>query len=83
MGEDYEITQTELRLMPYVQYCLMNDQNIAPACCNKDDREVFSKWRERGWICAMSTGLQVSSEFYDIMCKILKVGYVESCDRII
>lgn len=25
-----EINQRELRLMPYVQYCLINGQNIAP-----------------------------------------------------
>ncbi len=78
----YEIDVTELRLMPYVQYCLMNNDNIDPQHVNRDDRDAFAKWREKGWIADMSTDLSVSSEFYDIMCKILKLGYVVACDRI-
>jgi len=29
-----EIDQTQLRLMPYVQYCLMNSMNLDPAKIN-------------------------------------------------
>ena len=69
--------------MPYVQYCIMNAQNIDPVRVNRDDRDVFAAWKTLGYIEDMSSNLAVSSEFYDIICKILKVGYVEAEDRII
>lgn len=71
------ITQVELRLMPYVQYCVMNDQNIEPRRINQIEREVLSTWRERKWIEGGASDLAISKEFYDAMCQILWLGYVD------
>lgn len=71
------ITQGELRLMPYVQYCVLNDQNIDPKRINQTEREMLSKWRERGWIEGGAADLAISKAFYDAICQLLWLGYVD------
>ena len=75
LGRD--ITVAELRLMPYVMLKLMDNHNVDPQHINGDERKVFAVWKEKNYIDNMSTSLSVSSEFYDIMVQILKVGYCE------
>lgn len=71
----YEITVTELRLLPYIMTCLMDNNCIGPAHVNSKDRAVFAKWKREGRLFDPSSDLTVSPEFYDIICKILKIGY--------
>jgi hypothetical protein len=77
----YEITQEELRLMPYIQYCVLNDQNISPSHVNKKEREILSGWRYKGYISAPSASLKISKFFYDAICELLWLGYVMSVER--
>ena len=73
----YEIGQTELRLMPYVLTVMMNDQKIDPRKCNQDDREILQRWREAGHIEGGASGLQITEEFWNIICEIVRLGYVD------
>ena len=73
----YEITETELRLMAYAQYEMMNTQRINPIKCNQDDRKVLSKWREKEYIEGGASGLSMTKDFWDAMCEILFLGYVD------
>lgn len=43
----YEITQKELRLIPYLQYQMVNEQKIDPRKIDEEEREILSKWREK------------------------------------
>ncbi len=72
----YEITQRELRLMPYVQYVMINDQKIEPRKVNSEEREILSKWRERGFIEGGAAGMAISEEFWNALHAILFLGYV-------
>ncbi len=76
----YEISQKELRLMPYVQYVMVNDQKISIRHCNQDDRDVLQKWREAGHIEGGASGLQITEEFWNIICEIVRLGYVDLDD---
>ena len=76
----YEISQTELRLMPYVLTVMMNEQKIKIRHCNQDDREVLQKWREAGHIEGGASGLQITEEFWNIICEIVRLGYVDLDD---
>lgn len=69
----------ELRLMPYVQYCLMNDQNIEPAKVNGNERAVLTSWRSEGLLSGGSSrrSLQVTKKFWDAMSDILWEAYVD------
>lgn len=72
----YEINQVELRLMPYIQYQVMNEQRIDPNRINQEERSILSKWRERGFIEGGTSGLSITKDFWDAINEILFEGYV-------
>lgn len=76
-----EINQCELRLMPYVQHCLINGQNIAPNKVNAEERALLSDWRERGWIRGGASDLEATEEFWHAMHDLLWLGYVTHEDQ--
>ena len=71
-----KITRTELRLMAYVQYVMMNEQKLEMQKLNQEDRDVLRKWREEEHIEGGVSGLAITREFWDAMCAILWFGYV-------
>lgn len=71
-----EITVTELRMMPYIDFVMKNDQRIDPRKCNQDDREVLKRLREEGHIEGGASGLSITKEYYDFVQEILWLGYV-------
>jgi len=71
-----DITVRELRLMPYIQYVMMNDQRIEPRKINKEEREILSKWRDKKWIEGGASGLTITKTFWDAINEILWLGYV-------
>ncbi len=71
----YEITVTELRLLPYIHSCLVDNQDIDRAHINQADRKIMSKWRDEGRMNTPTSNLVVTSAFYDIICEMLKLGY--------
>ena len=73
----YEITQIELRLMPYILTVMMNEQKIKIRHCNQDDREILQKWRKAGHIEGGVSGLRITKEFWNIICEIVRLGYVD------
>ncbi len=73
----YEINQTELRLIPYIQYVMTNEQRIDPNHINKEEREILSKWRKAKHIEGGAAGLQITKEFWNIICEIIMLGYVD------
>lgn len=73
----YEIGLIELRLMPYILTVMMNEQRIKPRHCNQDDREILQKWRNAGHIQGGASGLQITEEFWNIICEIVRLGYVD------
>lgn len=77
-----EITVIELRMMPYVQFVMVNDQRIEPRKCNQADRDVLSLWRKEGHIEGGAGGLSITKKFWDIICEIVFLGYVDLDDEI-
>lgn len=72
----YKITQTELRLMPYIQYVMCNEQTINPRRINSEEREILSVWRTKGYIEGGASGLAITKEFWDAICELIWLGYV-------
>jgi len=72
-----EMTTTELRLLPYVQYVMMNSQRIDPEKCNGDDRKILALWRKAGHIEGGASGLAITKEFWIFMCEVLFYTYVK------
>ena len=73
----YELTIRELRLLPYIQSCMMNEQKICPSKINEEERDILSKWRKEGHIEGGATGLAITKEFWDGMNEILFWSYVQ------
>lgn len=69
------ISQTELRLMPYVWDCLMNSKNLKREHINEEDRNILRDWKISEWIFDPTSNLQVSSDFYDSISAICKISY--------
>ena len=75
----YEITVRELRMMPYIMYCLLDNCNIDPNKVNSEERAILMKWQKEERLSSPSSNFMVSAEFYDIICQILKIGYCSDC----
>lgn len=73
----YEINTTELRLMPYVHYVMVNEHKINPIKVNQEEREILSKWRAAGYIEGGAGGMGITEEFWNIINKIIFLGYVD------
>lgn len=73
----YEISQNELRLMPYIIHVMMNNQRIEPDKINQEEREILKAWREAGHIEGGTAGFAVTKEFWDICCEFVFLGYVD------
>ncbi|MFT5483314.1 MAG: hypothetical protein ACI9GW_001971 [Halieaceae bacterium] len=72
-----EITPRELRLMPYIQYCMMNNQRIDPNRVNSEERDILQSWRQLGYIEGGAGGLSITKEFWDQINQILWQAYVD------
>lgn len=72
----YEVGLRELRLMPYIQFVMMNDQRLDPRKINEEERAILAKWREAGHIEGGASGLSITREFWDIINDLLFMGYV-------
>jgi hypothetical protein len=71
-----DLSVTALRLMPYIQYTMMNGQKIDPTHINPEERKILKEWKEQGWMEGGMTGLSISKKFWDAMNEILWLGYV-------
>lgn len=73
----YEIGTEELRFMPYIQYTMVNDQRLDPHHISPEERDILSKWRKKEFIEGGASDLSVTKEFWDILCEIIFLGYVD------
>ncbi|QLB15857.1 hypothetical protein A6B39_10560 [Mannheimia granulomatis] len=77
----YELTQDELRLMPYLQYCAINDKNIDPRSVNNKERRILMDWQDKGYIKSPTSMFGISKMFYDAISELLWLGYIVSVER--
>jgi hypothetical protein len=72
----WDTGRTELHLIPYLQYVMVNDQRLDPNKISRSERDILSKLREHGHIEGGASELTVTPEFWDFMCDILWDAYV-------
>ncbi len=73
----YEIDTTELRLMVYVQYVMVNEQHVDIAKISKDERAIMSKWHEKKYMDGGASQINMAKDFWDAICEIIWLGYVD------
>lgn len=72
----YEIYVKELRLIPYVHYCLTNSRNLEVRQINEEERLIWQQWKEKGYVKGGATRINVTKKFWEFMNEILWLGYV-------
>lgn len=73
----YEISQKELRLMPYILSVMTDNQKIDPNKVNWNERKILRKWKDADYIAGGASGLSITKEFWDIIYEIMFLGYVD------
>ncbi|EJX4928859.1 hypothetical protein OD635_005948, partial [Salmonella enterica] len=72
----YAISQQELRLMPYVQHCAMNEGCINQTRVNPQEREILRHWERCGFGGFCGPRLDIEKSFWFAINEILWLGYV-------
>ena len=83
----YEIDQAEIRLMPYMDFVMKNEQRIDLHKISSEEMDILSKWVRKGFILEgvtekgrpnQSEGevIVLEKKFYDAVQEILWLGYV-------
>ncbi len=71
------LTRTELRLIPYLSFVMTNGQKLEPRKINPEERIILAKFKARGYLEGGASGMRITKEFWDFMCEILFLGYVD------
>lgn len=83
----YEISTKELRLLPYIQYTLCNEQKLLPEHVNAEEMKILAEYVKRGFILngvsekgrpMIGQRLEVTKKFWDLMLEIIWLGYVHT-----
>lgn len=67
--------QSALRLMPYLQYCLVNHEGVDLRKVTATERAILSDWREKGFISGGTSDLCCTKDFWNAMHEIIWLGY--------
>ncbi len=56
---------------------MCNEQKIDIKAINSDERKILSKWKETKHIEGNASQMGITKDFWDILCKIIFLGYVD------
>ena len=72
-----DISEVELRLMAYIQFILMNEKVVDNNKVNMEELDIIEGWLSKGYLIKdEDSKLSCRVDFWDIMCRILYVSYV-------
>jgi len=71
-----EIDTMELRMYPYFDFVMKNDQKLEIARISGEERKILQKLKEEGHIEGGASGMSITKEFFDYMQRVLWLGYV-------
>jgi len=73
----HTLTLKKLRLLPYLQYLIMNSMPVDPAKIDSEERAILSDWRDKGYISySMTEPCACTRKFWNMMNDILFHTYV-------
>jgi len=71
-----EISLGEIRLMPYIQYVMVNERLIERRRINDIETKILYDWEEEGFIKLLPSRLEVTKKFWDFINDIVWEAYV-------
>lgn len=72
-----EITQTELRLYPYIDFCLKNKAEWLLERIESEEFKVLDRLQNEEHIKYNKNEISCTSEFFDYLHEMMKLAYVE------
>lgn len=73
----YEISCSELRLMPYIQYVCMNGKRLNHSLMKDEEFNILDQWSDKGYIKYSEDFIEeVDKDFWMSMNEILYNTYV-------
>lgn len=76
MGRD--ITQVELRLIPYIHYATINARYVDHRKLNDGERTLLEKWGDEGRLQIVGdTIVHAAKEFFDTMGELMWLAYAD------
>lgn len=72
-----EISVEELRLYPYIDYCIKNGQGWSYEKINPEEVKILNKLDREEHIIYSPEKIMVSKPFYDYMQDVLAISYVQ------
>lgn len=73
-----EITTRELRLYPYIDYCIKNGGFYKPEQINEDEVEILKRLSQEDHVISTQSIIICTREFYNYMQDVLAESYVET-----
>lgn len=71
-----EITVKELRLMPYLQYVMVNYRKFDNHRISMEEWQIIGKWRDAGLIAIVGNEVRITLEFWRIINELVFMAYV-------
>lgn len=78
-----KLTKRELRLLPYVLHCGLNNGRIASGNINNEEIMILNELDEAGFIFYSRTAdtVAITEEYFDIICEVLKHSYLVKAEE--
>lgn len=76
IAKKYKITSEQLRLLPYLHHCLINNMTINPQQISAEEFRILQNWENKGLIKITSNCSYCTQEFYLWMSKIFFEAYI-------
>lgn len=70
-----DITTRGLRLLPYIQHCILNAIIMDKETISKEEEDILDDWVVVGYIRVEKGRLKCSKTFWDASCEILWEAY--------
>lgn len=78
-----ELTKRELRLLPFLLHCGLNNGNISSSKINSDEVAILESLDEADLIFYSRGGemIGITEEYFDIICEVLKHSYLTKAEE--
>lgn len=74
----YEMTLSELRLIPYIGYLMMNEQRLDIRKVNDAEWKIIDKWKDKGFMTVNNIQeVTITKQFWDAISEIQWLCYVD------
>lgn len=78
-----ELTKRELRLLPFLLHCGLNNGSVPSRNINAEEITILESLDEEGFIFYSRSGelVGITEKYFDIICEVLKHSYLTKAEE--